>query len=616
MKTIKLTMAQALVKYLMAQKTIVDGQKVPLIPGVYGIFGHGNVSCLSEALVEVREKFPTWRGQNEQSMALAGVAYAKAVRRKQVMAVTTSIGPGATNVITAAGVAHANRLPLLIICGDTFVNRRPDPVLQQVEHFHSPSTSVNDSFKPVSRYWDRIYSPEQIISTLPQAIATMLDPADCGPAFIGIPQDIQAIAFDYPESFFAEVVHEVPRPRADANQLERAIEAIKNAERPLIISGGGVLYSEAADELRNLAERRRIPVCETIAGRSSLTHYDPVNIGPLGILGSTSANEMAAKADVVIAIGTRLQDFTTGSWTVFSHDCQIVSINAARFDAVKHKAISVVGDALVIIQELDQELSDWRAAESWFQKGQQEYKQWNELLESRTAKDGKELPRYAQVIGAINRNCAPSDRVISAAGGLPGELTKNWKTKNPGTFDCEFGFSCMGYEIAGGWGAAKLTKDKPGVDTIVFVGDGSYMMMNSDIYSSVLDGNKMIVIVCDNGGYGIINRLQNHTGGASYNNLLKDCNVEQVFSVDFIQNAKSMGALGEKVKSIDELEEAFLRAKAADRTYVIQIDTDPFDWTPGDAWWDVAVPEVSNREEVRQARSDHDEQSARQRIGV
>ncbi|MEH6650375.1 MAG: 3D-(3,5/4)-trihydroxycyclohexane-1,2-dione acylhydrolase (decyclizing) [Motiliproteus sp.] len=616
MKTIRLTMAQAVVKYLMAQKTLIDGKVEPLIPGVYGIFGHGNVTCLSEALERVREEFPTWRGQNEQSMALAGVAYAKAVKRRQVMAVTTSIGPGATNVVTAAGVAHANRLPLLIICGDTFVNRIPDPVLQQVEHFHSPSITVNDAFKPVSRYWDRINSPAQIISSLPQAIATLLDPADCGPAFIGLPQDIQAIAYDYPLSFFEEKVHEAPRPRADEGQLDRAINAIKNAKRPLIISGGGVLYSGAADCLEQLALSRNIPVCETIAGRSALVHDSAVNIGPLGIIGSASANAMAAEADLVIAVGTRLQDFTTGSWSVFSHDCQFVSINAARFDAIKHQALSVVGDALVSLQELDSKLGDWRASPTWMDKGREEYRRWNALIDERTTDDGRELPNYAQVIGAVNRKCGPEDRVISAAGGLPGEITKLWRTKTPGTFDCEFGFSCMGYEIAGGWGSAKVTREQDGADTIVFTGDGSYMMMNSDIYSSVLDGNKMILVVCDNGGFAIINRLQNFKGGASYNNLLKDSNVEQVFSVDFVQNAKSMGALAEKVSSIAEFEQAFERAKAADRTYVIQIDTDPHDWSPGDAWWDVGVPEVSEREEIRQAKIDHEEQRCRQRVGV
>ncbi|MBL1378102.1 3D-(3,5/4)-trihydroxycyclohexane-1,2-dione acylhydrolase (decyclizing) [Zobellella iuensis] len=614
MNTIKLTMAQALVKYLMAQKTLIDGKVEPLFPGVFGIFGHGNVTCLAEALEAVRQDFPTWRGQNEQSMALAGIAYSKAKKRRQIMAVTTSIGPGATNVVTAAGVAHANRLPLLIMSGDTFVSRVPDPVLQQVEHFHAPATTVNDAFKAVSRYWDRIYTPEQLISSLPQAVATMLDPADCGPAFIGLPQDVQAMAYDYPLAFFEETRHQAPRPRPDLAQLESACTRLKQAVRPLIITGGGVLYSEAGEVLQNFAARHRIPVCETVAGRATLAHDDPVNIGPVGIIGSSSANLMASQADVVLAVGTRLQDFTTGSWSLFAHDCQLIAINAARFDAHKHRAISVVGDARVSLEELDNLLADWAAPADWLAQGCQEYRRWNEVVDARTAAGGEGLPSYAQVIGAINRHCAPEDRVISAAGGLPGEITKLWRTKLPGTFDCEFGFSCMGYEIAGGWGSAMANRGRG--DTIVFAGDGSYMMMNSDIYSTVLDGNKMIVVVCNNGGYAVINRLQNGKGGASYNNLLQDCNIKQLVPVDFVQHARSMGALAEKASSIAELEQAFIRAKAADRTYVIQIDTDPFDWSPGDAWWDVGVPEVSQREQVRQVKIEHEKMRRHQRIGV
>jgi 3D-(3,5/4)-trihydroxycyclohexane-1,2-dione acylhydrolase (decyclizing) len=615
MKTIKITMAQAVVKYLMAQKIIIDGKVEPLIPGVYGIFGHGNVTCLGHALENVKEEFPTWRGQNEQSMALAGIAYAKSMQRRQIMAVTTSIGPGATNVVTAAGVAHANRLPLLIIAGDTFVNRIPDPVLQQVEHFGSPSTTVNDTFKPVSRYWDRITSPLQIISSLPQAIATMLDPADCGPAFIALPQDIQAIAYEYPVSFFDECVHEIPRARADEGQLERAISAIKKAKKPLIIAGGGVIYSGAAKALSTFAQQYNIPVCETVAGRSAFAHQDPAYIGPIGVMGADSVNALAGEADVVIAIGTRLQDFTTGSWSIFSQDCQFVSINAGRYDSVKHRAVSVVGDALVCINDITALLTDWAADAQWAEKGREAHRSWDNMIEEYTNNPGDILPSYSHVIGAVNRHCDEDDKIISAAGGLPSELAKSWRTKKPGTFDCEFGFSCMGYEIAGGWGAAKLTKGKTN-DTIVFTGDGSYLIMNSDIYSSVLDGNKMIIVVCDNGGFAVINRLQISQGGESYNNLIKDSTIEKPFSVDFVQHAQSMGAHAEKVTTITEFEQAFIRAKAADKTYVIQIDTNPFDWLPGVAFWDVAVPEVTSSEKVRLAAAAHNEKKKRQRIGV
>ncbi len=611
--TIRLTMAQALVRYLCNQFTEIDGEKVPLFAGVFGIFGHGNVTCLAEALEAVQDQLPTWRGQNEQSMALAGVAFGKAKRRRQIMVATSSVGPGATNIVTAAGVAHANRLPLLILSGDIFANRRPDPVLQQVEHFGNPTTSVNDAFKAVTRYWDRITHPEQIISSLPQAIAAMLDPADCGPAFIGLCQDTQEIACDYPAAFFEPRVHSIPRPRADRDQIAAAVEKLKSAKRPLIISGGGVRYSLAEEKVAAFAEARGIPLTETIAGKGSVTHDHPAHAGPIGVVGSSSANALAREADVVLAIGTRLQDFTTGSWTAFSHDAEFVSINAARWDATKHRALAVVGDALEAVSELDEALGDWKADASWTTRGQQEFAEWNKLLDELQKPTNAPVPTYAQVVGIVNRKAGDRDLILTAAGGLPGEVAKGWRVKEPNTFDCEFGFSCMGYEIAGGWGAAMADETRT---TIVMVGDGSYMMMNSDIYSTVLSGHKMIVVVCDNGGFGVINRLQNFKGGASFNNLIKDSRVKQPFSVDFVKHAESQGALARQVESLADLETAMDWAKTTDRTTVISIATDAFVWTPGDAAWDVGVPQVSNREEVRQARKDHDQIRASQRVGV
>ena len=614
MNTIRLTMAQALVKFLIAQKTMIDGREVPLFGGVFGIFGHGNVTCLAEALQRVQDQLPTWRGQNEQSMALAGIAYTKAKKRRQIMIATSSIGPGATNLVTAAGVAHSNRLPILLLSGDTFANRIPDPVLQQVEHFNDPTMTVNDAFKAVSRYWDRITRPEQIISSLPQAIATMLDPADCGPAFISLPQDIQAEAFEYPEVFFEPVVHMPPRQRADQDALKVAVDLLSGAKKPLVIAGGGVHYALATDELARFAEKHAIPVVETIAGRAVLPHDHPHNAGPIGVIGSSSANALAAEADVVLAVGTRLQDFTTGSWSVFGNEnVRLIALNAARFDANKHRALSLVSDALVGLQELSELLGDWRVGDAWQQKANVEYKTWNETVDKHSGPTNAEVPSYAHVVGAINRLCDPTDLALSAAGGLPGELCKNWKAKSVGTFDCEFGFSCMGYEIAGGWGAKMAD---PGRDVIVFTGDGSYLMLNSDIYSSVLTGHKLIIVVCDNGGFAVINRLQNFKGGESFNNLIKDSRIESEVSVDFVQHATSMGAQGEWVNSIGDLEQAFERAKQADRTYVIAIKTHAYEWTPGDAWWDVGVPEVSERAEVRQAREDHDLGKKNQRIGI
>jgi 3D-(3,5/4)-trihydroxycyclohexane-1,2-dione acylhydrolase (decyclizing) len=613
MSTVRLTMAQAVVRYLCNQFTVVDGKKVPLFPGVFAIFGHGNVTCLSEALEAVKDTLPTWRGQNEQSMALAAIGFAKATRRRQIMVAATSIGPGALNMVTAAGVAHANRLPILMFAGDTFVSRRPDPVMQQVEHFGDPTVNVNDAFKAVTRYWDRIVHPEQIVSSLPQAVATLLDPGDCGPAFIALPQDVQEIAWDYPEKFFEPTVHAVPRPRPDRARVAGALELLRAAKKPLIISGGGVRYSGAEKVVADFASKHGIPLAETIAGKGALTHDHPAHIGPIGIIGSTSANALAAEADVIIAIGTRLMDFVTGSWTCFSADARFISINAARHDATKHRALAIIGDALETVNEIEEGLGEWNAEASWTKKGQTEFAKWNAQLDEYQRPTNEPVPTYAQVVGVVNSQAGDHDLLITAAGGLPGEVTKNWRVKSPNTFDCEFGFSCMGYEIAAGWGAAMAD---PTRTPIVMIGDGTYMMMNSDVYSSVLSGHKFILIVCDNGGYAVINRLQNAKGGASFNNLIKDCRVKEPFSVDFAKHAESMGALTRHVDSLADLAQAVDWAKQTDRTTVLTIVSDAFTWTPGDAWWDVGVPEISERDEVNAARRDQEAGRKKQRVGV
>jgi 3D-(3,5/4)-trihydroxycyclohexane-1,2-dione acylhydrolase (decyclizing) len=613
MSTVRCTMAQALVRYLCNQFTIIDGKKEMLFPGVFAIFGHANVTCLSEALEAVKDTLPTWRGQNEQSMALAAIGFAKAKRRRQIMVATSSIGPGALNMVTAAGVAHSNRLPVLLLSGDTFVNRRPDPVMQQVEHFGDPSINVNDAFRAVTRYWDRITHPEQIISSLPQAVAVLLDPADCGPAFIALPQDVQEMAWDYPEAFFRPTVHAIPRPRADKDRLAQALEILKSAERPLIISGGGVHYSGAEDVLGAFAIAHGIPVAETIAGKAALTHDHPAHIGPIGIVGSTSANALAAEADVILAIGTRLMDFTTGSWTCFSPDAKFISINAARFDATKHQALAVIGDARETLTELAASLKGWKSDANWTDHGKSEFAKWNAALDSYQKPTNEPVPTYAQVVGMVNSHAGERDYLIAAAGGLPGEVMKNWRVKAPNTFDCEFGFSCMGYEISAGWGAAMADPTRV---PIVMVGDGTYMMMNSDIYSTVLTGHKIILIVCDNGGYAVINRLQNGKGGASFNNLLKDCRVKQPFAVDFAKHAESMGALARKVESLADLGAAVDWARSTDRTTVLTIVSDAFTWTPGDAWWDVGVPQVSASGSVLEASKGQFEGRKKQRVGV
>ncbi|HYZ64162.1 MAG TPA: 3D-(3,5/4)-trihydroxycyclohexane-1,2-dione acylhydrolase (decyclizing) [Acetobacteraceae bacterium] len=613
MNTIRCTMAQAVVRYLCNQFTTMDGARVLLFPGVFAIFGHGNVTCLSEALEAVQDVLPTWRGQNEQSMALAAIGFAKAKRRRQVMVATSSIGPGALNMVTAAGVAHSNRLPVLLLAGDTFVNRRPDPVMQQVEHFGDPTINVNDAFKAVTRYWDRIVHPEQIVSSLPQATAILLDPADCGPAFLALPQDVQGMAWNYPAAFFEATLHEVPRPRPDRGRLAEAARVLKGANRPLIVSGGGVRYSGAETVLADFAEQHGIPLCETIAGKSAVMHGHPAHVGPIGIIGSTSANAMAAEADVVLAVGTRLMDFTTGSWTAFAPDAKFVSINAARWDATKHRAIALVGDARETVAELAEAVSGWAVDPAWTEKGRTEFAAWNRALDGFRKPTNAPVPTYAQVVGVVNDKAGERDLVITAAGGLPGELVKNWRVKSPNTFDCEFGFSCMGYEVAAGWGAAMAD---PTRTPIVMIGDGTYLMLNSEIYSSVLTGQKMILVVCDNGGYAVINRLQNAKGVPSFNNLIRDCRVKEPFSVDFAKHAESMGALTRHVESLADLGEALDWAKTTDRTTVLTIVSDAYTWTPGDAWWDVGVPEVSAREEVAAAAEAQRQGREKQRVGI
>ncbi len=613
METIRLTTTQAIVQFLVAQQTeLGDGTQAQLFPGVFAIFGHGNVTCLGHALEEHREQLPTWRGQNEQGMALAATAYAKAVRRRQIMVATSSVGPGATNMVTAAGVAHSNRLPLLLLSGDTFASRIPDPVLQQVEHFGDPSTSVNDSFRAVTRYWDRIMRPEQLVHTLPQAVATMLDPGDCGPAFLGLPQDVQGEAFDFPAVFFEPRLHRISRPRPDTEQLAAAAAALAAAEKPVIIAGGGVHYSFAEAELAEFATAHNIPVVETVAGKASLVASHPLYGGPIGVTGSEAANNLAAEADVVLSVGCRLEDFTTGSWTVFKNEAAVlIGLNAARFDAVKHRSLPVVGDAREGLTELSGLLGSYRAPADWSDRTEAEIGGYHRYIDKIAAPDDG-VPTYAQVVGAVDRNKAPGDYALAAAGGFPGEVNNGWRAEEINSFDCEYGFSCMGYEIAGGWGAKMAMPDR---EVIVFVGDGSTMMMNSDLYSSVLSGHKMIVIICDNGGFAVINRLQVNQGGQPFNNLIADCNIVDEVRVDFAALAAAQGCESETVSTIAELEQAMVRARAADRTYVIALQTHQDSWTEGGSWWEVGVPEVSNRAEVLEARAELDSGQTERRIG-
>ncbi len=606
MTTHRLTVAQTIVAHMIAQTTeLGDGSTAPLFPGVFAIFGHGNVTCLGHALEERQNELPTWRGQNEQGMALAATAHNKAVRRRQIMAATSSIGPGATNMVTAAGVAHSNRIPLLLIAGDSFSTRTPDPVLQQVEHFGVPSTTVNDSFRAVSRFWDRITVPDQILTSLPLAIDTMLDVADCGPAFLGLPQDVQAMALDVPDEFLAQRHHAIVRARPDRQQLAAAASALRNASTPLILAGGGVHYSFAEAELLAFAERHRIPVVETVAGKASLTASHPLNCGPIGVTGCESANNLAAAADVVLAVGSRLEDFTTGSWTLFQQpDVTIIGLNAARFDAHKRRSLPLVADAREGLAELGEALGDWCCGDDWVERATSERAGYHAYVDKIAAptENNTEPVTYAQVVGAVDRNKAPGDYALAAAGGFPGEVNNGWRADELNSFDCEYGFSCMGYEIAGGWGAKMAMPDR---EIIVFVGDGSTMMMNSDLYSSVISGHKLIVIICDNGGFAVINRLQINQGGVPFNNLLDDCKgPNNDVRVDFELLARAQGCNAETVSTVAELEAAMVRARASERTYVIALQTHRYEWTEGGTYWEVGVPEVSNRDEVLAARNE------------
>ncbi|CAN7574243.1 3D-(3,5/4)-trihydroxycyclohexane-1,2-dione acylhydrolase (decyclizing) [Pararhizobium sp. LjRoot235] len=613
-KTVRLTMAQAVARFLTRQMTVIDGEKLPIFGGVFAIFGHGNVAGVGEALYGIKDTLPTYRAQNEQGMANAAIAFAKASFRRRFMACTTSIGPGALNMVTSAALAHVNRLPVLFLPGDVFANRRPDPVLQQIEDFGDGTMTVNDCFRPVSRYFDRITRPEQIIPALRRAMQVLTDPADCGPVTLALCQDVQAEAYDYPENFFDEKVWTSRRLHPDADELAHAITALKAAQKPMIIAGGGVLYSEASQTLAAFAERHGIPVVETQAGKSSLPHRHPLNMGSVGVTGTSASNQLAEAADVVLAVGSRLQDFTTGSWALFKNDdLKIIGLNVQAFDAAKHEGLPLVSDARVGLEALSAGLGSHKADDAWTKKATDGKAEWLKAAEKAMATTNAALPSDAQVIGAVQRARTENTTLVCAAGGLPGELHKLWQADQPGSYHMEYGFSTMGYEVAGGLGV-KLAK--PGSDVIVMVGDGSYMMLNSEIASSIMLGAKITVVLLDNAGYGCINRLQMATGGANFNNLLRDTHHVTLPAIDFAAHAAAMGAVTRKVASIAELEIALKETAGEDRTTVIVIDTDPLITTDeGGHWWDVAVPEVSERSKVNEARKGYEKALAAQRIG-
>ncbi|RWM31422.1 3D-(3,5/4)-trihydroxycyclohexane-1,2-dione acylhydrolase (decyclizing) [Mesorhizobium sp.] len=613
-KTVRLTMAQALTRFLSRQMTEIDGKKVPIFGGVWAIFGHGNVAGIGEALYQVRDELPTFRAHNEQAMAHAAIAYGKANFRRRFMAATTSIGPGALNMVTAAALAHVNRLPVLLLPGDVFANRLPDPVLQQAEDFSDGTASVNDCFRAVSRYFDRITRPEQIIPALNRAMQVLTDPAECGPVTLSLCQDVQAEAYDFPESLFAERVWTSRRVRPDRHELAVAVAALKGAKKPLVIAGGGVLYSQASGELAKLVQGAGIPVAETQGGKSSLPDDHPLNMAAVGVTGTSAANRLAEEADVVLAVGTRLQDFTTGSWALFKNAGRtIIGLNTQVFDAGKHWALPLIADAAEGLAELNAALKGWKAPTAWTDNALRGKTEWQAAAAKVTASTNAAYPSDAQVIGAVQRAMGSGVTLLHAAGGLPGELHKLWQAGAPGSYHAEYGFSTMGYEIAGGLGVKMA---KPDQEVVVMVGDGSYLMLNSEIATSVMLGLKLTIVLLDNRGYGCINRLQMATGGANFNNLLKDARHEVMPDVDFAAHAASLGAVAEKVASIAELETALAKAKGNDKTTVLVIDTDPLVSTEaGGHWWDVAVPEVSSRREVNAARKAYEDKKHMQSIG-
>jgi len=618
MSTVRLTMAQALVRYLAAQRTVHDGREVALFGGVWAIFGHGNVAGVGEALYRRRAELPTYRAHNEQAMAHAAIAYAKAHFRRRMMACTTSIGPGATNLVTAAATAHVNRLPVLFLPGDIFVSRAPDPVLQQVEDFDDARVSANDCFRPVSRYFDRIVHPAQLLSSLPRAISVLTDAALCGPVTLALPQDVQATAFDYPEDFFAPRIVAARAAEAQPADVDAAAAALRAAKRPVVICGGGVLYSDGgARALERFVEAHGVPVTETQAGKGALPWDHPLQAGPIGVTGGTAANAVAREADLVLAVGTRLQDFTTGSHSLFPQ-ARLVAINVNAFDAGKWHATPVTGDAAATLDALGARLAGWAADAAWTERARDEARSWRDIVSGIVGVREvapPALPYDGEVIGAVQRHArsAEDDIVVCAAGSLPGELHKLWRAARPGAYHVEYGYSCMGYEIAGGIGV-KLAR--PEREVVVLVGDGSYLMLNSEIATSVMLGTKLVVVVLDNRGYGCIQRLQAACGGESFNNLLDDCaqGTGTAPAIDFAAHAKALGAHAEHVGSIRELEAALARARAAKRTYVVVIDTDPLRSTEaGGWWWEVGVPEVSDSPKVRAARAAYDEGKKAQR---
>src|SRR5215213_3768304 len=617
MGAVRLTTAQALVRFLANQYVERDGLEQRFFAGVFGIFGHGNVAGVGQALQQYSDRLTYYQARNEQAMVHASVAYARQKNRLQALACTSSIGPGATNMVTGAALATVNRLPVLLLPGDVFASRAPDPVLQQLEAPHQGTLSVNDCFGPVSRYWDRIDRPEQIIPAALSAMRVLTNQAETGAVTLALPQDVQAEAHDFPDEFFERRVWHIARPLPDTAQLERAVEMIRASGRPMVVAGGGVIYSEATEVLRDFAERTGIPVGETQAGKGSMPYDHPCSLGAVGATGTLAANRAAREADLVIGVGTRWADFTTASKTAFQNPhVRFINVNVADFDAAKHAGLRLVGDARATLEALSGALAGYEVDGEYREQNARANEEWDGEVDRLYSLGHEPLPAQSEVIGAVNTFSGPEDVVVCAAGSMPGDLHKLWRTRDPKGYHVEYGYSCMGYEIAGGLGIKMAAPER---EVYVMVGDGSYLMMSSEIITSIQEGYKLTVVLVDNSGFSSIGTLSRSVGSQGFGTQYRyrkdgsiglDTEEEpgEVLPVDLAANAQSFGAYVIRAKTVDELNDALAQAKDVDRTVVIHIPVDRYESVPDyESFWDVPVAEVSEMDSVVAARKEYAE---------
>ena len=617
MKTQRLTVGQAVVSFLSSQYSERDGVERRFVPGVFGIFGHGNVAGIGQGLHQAGDRLRFYLARNEQAMVHLAAAYAKMSNRLATLACTTSIGPGATNMLTAAAGATINRLPVLLLPGDIFSTRRVAPVLQQLESPQSQDISVNDAFRPVSRYWDRIYRPEQLVTALPEAMRVLTSPAETGAVTLALPQDVQAEAFDFPAALFEKRVWRVRRPHPEPEAVRAAAALIRSAKRPLIVAGGGVLYSEATAALRALVAATGIPVGETMAGKGALAYDDPLSLGAIGATGTAGANIMAREADVVIGVGTRYSDFTTASKTAFQDPgVRFVNVNVAEFDAFKHAGLPVIADARVALEALGAALAGWEVEGAYRERAARFNKEWDAEVQRLYDRGHGPLPSQSEVIGAVNTFSRAGDVVVCAAGSLPGDLHKLWRTRDPKGYHLEYGYSCMGYEVAGAVGVKMAAPER---DVYAMVGDGSWLMMSSDLVTAIQEGIKITVILIDNGGFGSIGGLSTSVGSEAFGTKYRRRGADGQLSgerirVDFAANARSLGAHVIACRTVEDLRAGLAEARGQERATVLTIETDPAAGVGGyESWWDVPPAEVSEMDKVKAARRAYEEAVRKER---